>query len=65
MAWAEQEARAEQEDVRVATSGIDRGRDAWQLLTRLLDVQSVSRPSAAEALLSPYLNADCADGEVP
>ena len=37
---------------------------AWQLLTRLLSRESVRRPSAAEALLSRYLNTDCTEGEL-
>ena len=38
---------------------------AWQLLHRLIDPRPDHRFSAAEALLSSYLNADCATEAVP
>lgn len=38
---------------------------AWRLLTSLLDCDSGRRPSAAEALLGRYLNADCSEAALP
>ena len=37
---------------------------AWELLTGLLAFDPASRPSAAQALIGPYLNNDCSAGEV-
>lgn len=38
---------------------------AWQLLAALLAIEPSERATAAEALLSPYLNADCSIGSAP
>jgi len=38
---------------------------AWRLLTSLLSRDPSRRPSAAEALLGPYLNSDCGAAKLP
>ena len=40
-------------------------RYAWELLVSLLAYEPSDRPSAAEALIGPYLNFDCSTGEAP
>ena len=40
------------------------GDRAWELLTQLIALDPAQRPTAAEALLSPFLNADCSTNEV-
>ena len=38
---------------------------AWELLTRMLAYNPSERPGAAEALVGPYINRDCKEGELP
>ena len=42
----------------------DRAAHAWSLLASMLELEPASRPSAAEALVGPYLNDDCSTGAV-
>jgi serine/threonine protein kinase len=64
-AWRH-ELEAQRDDLRAwraAGQGEDWGWDpaAWDLLAGLLEVDPAKRLSAAEALVGPYLNADCSD----
>lgn len=44
---------------------IDPAEDAWELLVRMTSYRPERRCSAAESLISPFINSDCATEEVP
>ena len=49
-----------------ATEGEEtEARRAWELLASLIAFDPAQRPTAASALLGPYLNSDCGTSEAP